>query len=57
MLCSSLFPPFLITSLHSPALLSFPSATIRDAGHWVHAEKPEETLNIIQRYLDEELEG
>ncbi|GAB5033712.1 alpha beta hydrolase [Nannochloropsis oceanica] len=36
---------------------TFSLATIRDAGHWVHAEKPEETLNIIQRYLDEELEG
>uniref|UniRef100_I2CPM3 Alpha beta hydrolase fold protein n=1 Tax=Nannochloropsis gaditana (strain CCMP526) TaxID=1093141 RepID=I2CPM3_NANGC len=35
---------------------TFSLATIRDAGHWVHAEKPEETLNIIQRYLDEELE-
>ena len=35
---------------------TFSLATIRGAGHWVHAEKPEETLQMVQRYLDEEME-
>jgi pimeloyl-ACP methyl ester carboxylesterase len=43
-------------SFHPSLRPSLLPATIRDAGHWIHAEKPEETLNIIQRYLDEELE-
>ena len=35
---------------------TFSLATIRGAGHWVHAEKPEETLQMVQRYLDEEMD-
>jgi len=26
--------------------------TIRGAGHWVHAEAPDDTLALLKRYLD-----
>jgi pimeloyl-ACP methyl ester carboxylesterase len=26
--------------------------TIRGAGHWVHAEAPDDTVALIKRYLD-----
>lgn len=47
------------TSTHTHTKQLFPTfslATIRGAGHWVHAEKPEETLQMVQRYLDEEMD-
>lgn len=34
---------------------TFSLATIREASHWVHADAPEETLAIVQRYLDQEM--
>jgi pimeloyl-ACP methyl ester carboxylesterase len=27
-------------------------ATIEDAGHWIHAEKPQEFYNIVMRYFN-----
>ena len=36
---SKLFPNYMVT-------------TIRGAGHWVHAEAPDDTLALLQRYLD-----
>jgi pimeloyl-ACP methyl ester carboxylesterase len=26
--------------------------TIRGAGHWVHAEAPDDTIALLKRYLD-----
>lgn len=36
---STLFPNYMVT-------------TIRGAGHWVHAEAPDDTLALLQKYLD-----
>ncbi len=39
---------------HRSILSSFPKAqfkTIVDAGHWVHADKPEELLEVVKNYL------
>jgi len=36
---ADLFPNFMLT-------------TIRGAGHWVHAEAPDDTLALLKRYLD-----
>lgn len=45
-----------VRSLHLPAIKTrFPNytlATVRDAGHWVHAEKPQQTVDIIARFLN-----
>ena len=43
-------------SVISQLFPTFSLATIRNAGHWVHAEAPEDTLSIVQRYLDEEID-
>jgi len=41
---------------HMPAIASyFPNhmlTTIRGAGHWVHAEAPDDTIALLKRYLD-----
>ena len=46
-----------LLSSHLPVISKlfpvFSLATIRDAGHWVHSEKPQETSAMIARYLDE----
>eukprot|EP00607_Mallomonas_marina_P011239 CAMPEP_0182416116 /NCGR_PEP_ID=MMETSP1167-20130531/225_1 /TAXON_ID=2988 /ORGANISM="Mallomonas Sp, Strain CCMP3275" /LENGTH=284 /DNA_ID=CAMNT_0024588547 /DNA_START=431 /DNA_END=1285 /DNA_ORIENTATION=- len=45
-----------VRSLHIPAIIElFPSynlATVRDAGHWLHAEKPKETVELVVRFLN-----
>ncbi len=45
-----------VRSVHLPTIQRyFPNhmvSTIRGAGHWVHAEAPDETIALIKRYLD-----
>jgi len=45
-----------VRQTHLPAISAyFPNymlTTIRGAGHWVHAEAPEDTLALLKRYLD-----
>jgi esterase len=48
-----------LRSTHLPTIAklfpTFALATVREAGHWIFHEAPEETLSIVQRYLDEEI--
>mmetsp|Transcript_67282 Transcript_67282/g.109082 ORF Transcript_67282/g.109082 Transcript_67282/m.109082 type:complete len:419 (-) Transcript_67282:167-1423(-) len=45
-----------ISSRHLPEISSmfprFTLQTIRNAGHWVHSEDPETTVNNVQKFLD-----
>ncbi|XP_033123289.1 protein ABHD11-like [Anneissia japonica] len=42
---------------YAEILRLFPSAvveTIEDAGHWVHSEKPNDFLNVVERFIENE---
>jgi len=45
-----------VKASHMPVIARyFPNymlTTIRGAGHWVHAEAPDDTLALLKRYLD-----
>lgn len=46
---------YIPTDLHTDIITLFPNATIEtiaDAGHWVHAEKPEELLQLCINWIE-----
>jgi esterase len=45
---------YILPEYYAPTLLQFPHATMKtvaNAGHWVHAEKPEAVLRLVRNFL------